>query len=95
MMLWLGVANSFALDFLARKKAALNLTLTIMDSLPLPRAFEGTGLPHVPCVLLQRGQKWLNFGGVPLECLASLQLPKARWKKYLSESVCAQKLTCL
>jgi hypothetical protein len=44
MMLWLGVANSFVLDFLARKKAALHITFTIMDSLPLPRAFNGSNL---------------------------------------------------
>ena len=40
MQLWLGVANSFVLDFLARKKAALHMSYTVMDSLPLPRKFE-------------------------------------------------------
>jgi hypothetical protein len=40
MLLWLGVANSFVLDFLARKKAALHMSYTVMDSLPLPRKFE-------------------------------------------------------
>jgi hypothetical protein len=44
MMLWMGVANSFVLDFLARKKAANHMTFTIMDSLPLPRTFNGTPL---------------------------------------------------
>jgi hypothetical protein len=42
MMLWLGVINSFVLDFLARKKAALHMTFTIMDSLPLPRIYDDT-----------------------------------------------------
>ena len=44
MMLWLGVANSFCLDFLARQKGALHMTLTIVDSLPLPRQFSSTPL---------------------------------------------------
>jgi hypothetical protein len=44
MMLWIGVANSFVLDFLARKKSANHMTFTIMDSLPLPRVFNGTPL---------------------------------------------------
>jgi len=34
---WLAVANSFTLDFLARKKASLSMTYTILDSLPFPR----------------------------------------------------------
>ena len=34
---WLAVANSFTMDFLARKKVSLNMTFTIMDSLPFPR----------------------------------------------------------
>jgi hypothetical protein len=44
MMLWLGVANSFCLDFLARQKGALHMTLTLVDSLPLPRQFSNTPL---------------------------------------------------
>jgi hypothetical protein len=34
---WIAVANSYAMDFLVRMKVALNLTMTIMDSLPFPR----------------------------------------------------------
>jgi hypothetical protein len=34
---WVGVANSFAMDFLARKKVSLTMTNTIVDSLPFPR----------------------------------------------------------
>jgi retron-type reverse transcriptase len=36
-MVWLAVANSFALDFLARKKVSLTMSFTILDSLPFPR----------------------------------------------------------
>lgn len=41
-LLWLAVANAFAMDFLVRKKVALTMSLTLMDSLPLPRAFANT-----------------------------------------------------
>lgn len=41
-LLWLGLANSFCLDFLARQKGALHMTLTLVDSLPLPRQFLST-----------------------------------------------------
>jgi len=44
MPFWLGVANSFCLDFLARKKGANHMTYTILDSLPLPRRFAGTAI---------------------------------------------------
>jgi hypothetical protein len=43
-MLWLGVTNSFCIDFLARKKAALHMTYTVLDSLPLPRSYSATPL---------------------------------------------------
>jgi hypothetical protein len=41
-VLWLGVANSLAIDYVARKKVALTLSFTLIDSLPLPRHFSGT-----------------------------------------------------
>lgn len=41
MSFWVGVANSFCSDFLARKKGANHMTYTILDSLPLPRVFTG------------------------------------------------------
>ena len=44
MMLWLGVANSLCLDYIVRKKVSLKISYTMMDSLPLPRAYRGTGL---------------------------------------------------
>lgn len=34
---WLAVANTFAVDGIARKKVSLNMTLNIVDSLPFPR----------------------------------------------------------
>ncbi len=34
---WIAVANSYSMDFVARTKVALNLTMTILDSLPFPR----------------------------------------------------------
>ena len=36
-MIWLALANSFCMDFVARKKVSLNMTYSIMDSLPFPR----------------------------------------------------------
>jgi len=36
-MPWLAVANSFCMDFLARRKISLHLKYTQMDSLPFPR----------------------------------------------------------
>jgi hypothetical protein len=39
-LLWLGVANSFAMDFVVRKKVALTMSYTLMDSLPLPRCYR-------------------------------------------------------
>jgi hypothetical protein len=43
-LFWLGLANSFCLDFLARQKGALHMTLTLVDSLPLPRRFTGSAV---------------------------------------------------
>jgi len=42
LLLWLGVANSLAMDYLARKKVSLTMSYTIMDSLPFPRDFDTT-----------------------------------------------------
>jgi hypothetical protein len=38
---WLGVANSFAADFIARKKVSLTMALGVLDSLPFPRLAPG------------------------------------------------------
>ena len=42
MLLWLGIANSLAMDFLVRKKVALTMSYTVMDSLPFPRDWRRT-----------------------------------------------------
>ncbi|MFN3252316.1 Eco57I restriction-modification methylase domain-containing protein [Roseibium album] len=42
LLLWIGVANSCAMDFLVRTKVSLHMSYTIMDSLPFPRDFAGT-----------------------------------------------------
>jgi len=39
---WLATANSFTLDFLVRMKVSLNLTFTLLKSLPFPRSSEVT-----------------------------------------------------
>jgi hypothetical protein len=36
-MPWLAVANSFCLDYLARKRVSLKMSMTVLDSLPFPR----------------------------------------------------------
>jgi hypothetical protein len=36
-MVWLAVANSFVVDFIARKKVSLSMSYTVLDSLPFPR----------------------------------------------------------
>jgi Eco57I restriction-modification methylase len=47
-MIWLSVANSFSMDFLARKKVALHLTHTLVDSLPFPRlAIDDKRVPRI------------------------------------------------
>jgi hypothetical protein len=38
-LLWLGVSNSLVIDYMVRKKVSRHLSLSIMDSLPLPRRF--------------------------------------------------------
>jgi len=71
MMLWLGIANSFCLDFLARQKGALHMTLTLVDSLPLPRRFSGTSIEteiakiamQLNCTGKEMEAFWSEFAG--------------------------------
>jgi len=42
LLFWLAVANSFAMDFVVRKKVALKMSFTLVDSLPLPKRYEET-----------------------------------------------------
>jgi len=46
LLLWIGVANSLAMDFLVRMKVSLHMTYTIMDSLPFPRNFDEVPSAH-------------------------------------------------
>ena len=68
ILLWLGVANSFVLDFLARKKAALHMSYTVMDSLPLPRKFEegrtSTAIAERALKLTATGPEMSTFRGI-------------------------------
>jgi hypothetical protein len=43
LLLWIGVSNSLCMDFLVRKKVALTMSYTIMDSLPFPRPASSVG----------------------------------------------------
>jgi Eco57I restriction-modification methylase len=62
---WIGVANSFAMDFIARKKVALKMSYTVLDSLPFPRFAAADGPPKyiVPRVarLICTGPEMLDF----------------------------------
>ena len=42
MLLWIGVANSLAMDFIVRKKVRLHVSYTVLDSLPFPRDYRTT-----------------------------------------------------
>ena len=42
LLLWLGIANTLLIDFVVRKKVALTMSFTLVDSLPLPKAYRGT-----------------------------------------------------
>lgn len=65
LLLWLGVANSLAMDFLVRKKVALKMSYTILDSLPFPRDFRGTpssiAIAHRVCALCAVGPEMEAF----------------------------------
>ncbi|MFZ5676727.1 MAG: Eco57I restriction-modification methylase domain-containing protein [Pseudomonadota bacterium] len=41
-LLWVGVSNALCVDFLVRKKVALTMSYTIMDTLPFPRDWRTT-----------------------------------------------------
>ena len=46
-MLWLGVANSFVADYLVRMRIALSMSLTVMDTLPIPRVASDSALARM------------------------------------------------
>lgn len=52
--IWLAVANSFAMDFLARKKVSLKMSYTLLDSLPFPRlAVDDKRVPRIAELVLR------------------------------------------
>jgi SOS-response transcriptional repressor LexA len=75
-LLWLATANSFVMDFVVRMKVSLNLTFTLLKSLPFPRFNEPNDLvfalaPHVlrlTCTSVEMTPFWnamAGFGLVP------------------------------
>ena len=70
-LLWLGVANSLAMDFLVRKKVSLKMSYTIMDSLPFPRDFQSTPfsseIVHRTCALCAVGPEMQAFREAALD----------------------------
>lgn len=71
LLLWLGVANSFAMDFLVRPKVSLHMTYTVMDSLPFPRTFAETPaaveIVRRVCALCAVGPEMQAFRDAALE----------------------------
>ncbi len=45
LVLWVAAANSFAVDYLVRRKVSLHLSYTILDTIPIPNPERGH--PHV------------------------------------------------
>lgn len=66
-LLWLAVANSLSMDFIVRKKVALQMSYTILDTLPLPAR-----KPHSePEQLITRLAATLAFAGPEMAAAAS------------------------
>ena len=78
MLLWLGVANSLAMDYLVRKKVALTMSYTIMDSLPFPRDFEATPASNEiasrVCALCAVGDEMKTFREAAVEASVLLSV---------------------
>jgi hypothetical protein len=49
MLLFVAIANTLSMDFLVKKKVGLNMTFSIMDTLPLPATFNRTN-PEIEIV---------------------------------------------
>jgi hypothetical protein len=71
LLLWLGIANSFAMDFLVRPKVSLHMTYTVMDSLPFPRIFAETPaageIARRVCALCAVGPEMQAFRGAAVK----------------------------
>lgn len=80
MMLWLGVANSLALDFVVRMKVSLKMSMSLMATLPFPRCVSPDDATARACALATRlscaGPEMLDFLSVVerVPALAGLDL---------------------
>lgn len=53
-MLWLGVANSLAMDFVVRMKVSLKMSMSLMATLPFPRKVDANEATAHVCALAAR-----------------------------------------
>lgn len=71
LLLWIGIANSFAIDFLVRTKVSLHMSYTIMDSVPFPRDFANTpaadAIARRVCALCAVGEEMEAFRAQAVE----------------------------
>jgi hypothetical protein len=65
MILWLGVANSLAMDFIVRMKVALKMSMSLMATLPFPRQVSAADATAKACALATRcscaGPEMMDF----------------------------------
>ena len=54
MVLWLGVANSLAMDFVVRMKVSLKMSMSLMATLPFPRRVSASDATARACALAAR-----------------------------------------
>lgn len=54
MMLWLGVANALAMDFVVRMKVSLKMSMSLMATLPFPRRVAADDATAKACALAAR-----------------------------------------
>lgn len=71
LLLWIGVANSLAMDFLVRPKVSLHMSYTALDTLPFPRDFKATpaadAIARRVCSLCAVGDEMEAFRAQALE----------------------------
>lgn len=76
LALWVAVANSYAMDFIARKKVSLKMSYTVVDSLPFPRLSRDD---HRARALVSRSLR--------LSCTGPEMLPL--WHRLATEGWCS------
>ncbi len=75
-LLWLAIANSLSIDFLVRKKVALTMSYTILDTLPLPARKPETG----PEITITRIAASLALTGPEMaDCAEQFSLEDRGW----------------